>query len=196
MHMGFYFDQTRCTGCYTCMVACKDWHDIPAGPASWIRVSATEKGKFPDLYLSYLFTPCWHCAKPVCADACPVNAMTKREADGIVIVNREVCIGGEKCKFACLKACRYDAPQFGAEPNPRMQKCDLCLDRWAEHKKPICVEACPMRALDAGPLDELKAEYGNSQEAEGFIYSKRINPSVVVRPKPVKTIMANSLVQK
>ncbi|MEE8174036.1 MAG: 4Fe-4S binding protein [Dehalococcoidia bacterium] len=34
--MAFYFDQTRCTGCYACSVACKDWDDVPAGPASWM----------------------------------------------------------------------------------------------------------------------------------------------------------------
>lgn len=36
--VGFYFDQTRCTGCYTCAVACKDWHDIDAGPVNWMQV--------------------------------------------------------------------------------------------------------------------------------------------------------------
>ena len=46
--MGFYFDQTRCTGCYACVVACKDWHDIDAGPVSWMRVNTIEKGKFLD----------------------------------------------------------------------------------------------------------------------------------------------------
>ena len=44
MQMGFYFDQTLCTGCYTCIVACKDWHDVPAGPASWMRLKTVEKG--------------------------------------------------------------------------------------------------------------------------------------------------------
>jgi anaerobic dimethyl sulfoxide reductase subunit B (iron-sulfur subunit) len=39
MQLAFYFDQTRCTGCYTCVVACKDWHDIPAGPASWMLIA-------------------------------------------------------------------------------------------------------------------------------------------------------------
>jgi anaerobic dimethyl sulfoxide reductase subunit B (iron-sulfur subunit) len=32
MQVGFYFDQTRCIGCNACRVACKDWHDIAAGP--------------------------------------------------------------------------------------------------------------------------------------------------------------------
>ncbi len=180
MQRGFYFNQTRCTGCYTCIVACKDWHDIPPGPASWIRVSAVEKGHFPDPSLSYLFTSCWHCASPVCAAVCPSKAITKRESDGIVVVDREACAGGEKCKFACLKACRYNAPQFGVEPNPKMQKCDLCLDRWADNRKPVCVEACPMRALDAGPLEDLKAEYGEGRECDGFLFVARVQPSVVM----------------
>ena len=50
--LGYYFDQTRCTGCYTCTVACKDWHDIPAGPANWLRVATILKGKFPNLFLA------------------------------------------------------------------------------------------------------------------------------------------------
>ncbi len=183
MQLGFYFDQSRCTECDTCIVACKDWHDVPAGPASWIRVKAIEKGRFPELSLSYIFNTCFHCANPVCVKACPVDAITKREEDGVVTVDGEVCVGGEECRFACLKACTYNAPQFGAEPNAKMQKCDLCLDRWVEGKKPICVAACPMRAMDAGPVDELKARYGDVREAEGFVYSGKLIPAVVFKPK-------------
>jgi anaerobic dimethyl sulfoxide reductase subunit B (iron-sulfur subunit) len=61
--------------------------------------------------------------------------------------------------------------------------CTLCLDRAVEHKKPICVEACPMRALDAGPLEELKAHYGNIQGVEGFTYSKKTKPSIIFKPR-------------
>jgi anaerobic dimethyl sulfoxide reductase subunit B (iron-sulfur subunit) len=61
--------------------------------------------------------------------------------------------------------------------------CTFCLDRVAASKKPICVEACPMRALDAGPLDELKEKYGARQEAEGFIYSKKTRPSIIFKPR-------------
>jgi len=192
VQLGFYFDQSRCTGCDTCIVACKDWHDVEAGPASWIKVTAVEKGRFPDLSLSYLFITCFHCADAPCIKACPVSAITKREQDGIVIVDREVCLGGEECKFACRKACPYHAPQFGAEPNAKMQKCDLCLDRWAEKKKPICVGSCPMRALDAGPLEELKAKYGDVREAEGFVYAGKVIPSIVFKPKLQGALLASS----
>jgi len=64
-----------------------------------------------------------------------------------------------------------------------MQKCDLCLDRLEEGKKPICVEACPLRALDAGAMEELQAKYGDIRDAEGFGYSEKLIPSIVFKPK-------------
>ena len=62
-----------------------------------------------------------------------------------------------------------------------MEKCDLCFERWLEEKKPICVEACPMRALDAGPLEELKKKYGDNKHAEGLIYSEKDRPSLILK---------------
>ncbi len=182
MQMGFHFDQSRCLGCYACIVACEDWHDVKEG-ANWVRVTAIERGKFPDLSLSYLFITCLHCSEPLCIKACPVNAIIKREEDGIVIVDRRVCFGSEKCSFACQKVCPYKVPELGPEPNAKMQKCDLCLDRWAEGKKPVCVNSCPMRALDVGSLDKLRAKYGDTREAEGFVYSKRVMPSIIFKQK-------------
>jgi len=182
MQIGFHFNQSRCVGCYTCVVACKDWHDVPAGPASWIRVATLEKGTYPDVSVSFMCTPCYHCAEPSCIAACPVNAITKREEDGIVVVDRDTCLGKDNCQM-CLEACPYDAPQFGAEENAKMQKCDLCLDRLSENKDPICVAACPLRALDAGPIEELRAEYGDTREAEGFAYASDVEPSVVFTRK-------------
>lgn len=178
----FHINQGRCTGCYTCVVSCKDWHDIPAGPASWIRVMTIEQGKYPHPLVDHLPFPCFHCAKPPCVPACPVNAINKRDEDGIVVVDRAACLGKDGCQL-CLEACPYNVPQFGAEKNAKMQKCDFCLDRWAEGHKPICVNACPCRALDAGPMDEMKAKYGSLREAVGFTYDDKINPSVIFRTK-------------
>jgi anaerobic dimethyl sulfoxide reductase subunit B (iron-sulfur subunit) len=52
-----------------------------------------------------------------------------------------------------------------------------------EGKKPICVAGCPTRALDAGPMNEIKAKYGEVQETAGFACSEKIVPSVIFRPK-------------
>ncbi len=182
MQMGFYFNQPRCTGCYACVVACKDWHDVPAGPASWLRLKTIEKGKYPGLFVAFLSTACYHCVNPACVSACPVGAISKRERDGIVVVNREACLGKDNCDM-CLRACSYDAPQFGAAANAKMEKCDFCLGRLAENKRPICVDACPMRALDAGPIEQLRAKYGDIRKAEGFVYSDELIPSIVFKPK-------------
>ncbi len=185
MQVGFYFDQTRCTGCSACRVACKDWNDIPAGPENWMKVLYTEKGKCPDVYVSYMIAPCWHCQDPVCVSACPVTAITKRPEDGIVMVDSNACLGNEECDEKCLKACPYDAPQFGPDKGSKMRKCNFCIGRFTQGKLPDCVEACPVRAMDAGSLAELEKRYGTTTEAEGFKYSKRTKPAVIMKPKPL-----------
>lgn len=193
MQMGFYFDQTRCTGCKACVVACKDWYDIPVGDATRIKILYNEHNKWPDVRVKYLTATCYHCLDPVCADACPENAMFKRDEDGIVDLNVDACVGIDECGGACLKACPYDAPQFGTESNPKMWKCDLCVDRLSKGQEAICVESCPTRALDVAPLDELKEKYGEKEmevargrklkEGDEFFYSSRTNPAVLINPK-------------
>jgi anaerobic dimethyl sulfoxide reductase subunit B (iron-sulfur subunit) len=181
--MGFYFDQTRCTGCYTCAVACKDWHDIESGPVHRMRIIPIEKGVFPAPFAAYLALSCCHCENPPCATVCPAEAIIKRDKDGIVAVDREKCLGKQDCHAACLKACPWDAPQFGPREGAKMDKCDFCLERLENGQQTICVEACPMYALDAAPLAELVKKYGSSIEATGFGYQKKFRPSMVFKPK-------------
>lgn len=114
MQFGFYFDQTRCTGCYTCAVACKDWNDIPAGPACWRRILPMEEGIWPDLFAAYLSTSCHHCAEPICVVVCPARAISKREEDGIVIVDREKCRQAAPCGIIS----NYEKIPFGEMKSP------------------------------------------------------------------------------
>ncbi len=182
MQKGFYFDQSRCIGCHTCVVACKDWHDLPAGPARWRRVLTVEKGIFPTLFVAFLSLACCNCAQPLCARACPVGAIKKNREDGIVAVDGAACLGKDDCGL-CKEACPYGVPQFGPEKHAKMQMCNFCIDRLRENKNPICVDACPMMALDAGPLDQLKAKYGEIKEATGFVHSEEAGPSIIFKPK-------------
>jgi anaerobic dimethyl sulfoxide reductase subunit B len=185
MQYGIYIDQKRCIGCFACVVACKDWHDVPAGPASWIRVKTIEKGRYPDLFVAFLPVLCNHCLNPACVSICPTDAIAKRPADGIVTVDKDKCLGKDECGL-CLEVCLYYAPQFGAEDNPKMQKCDLCIERWAHGKEPVCVISCPMQAIDAGPMDDLRVKYGSCPEAEGFKYNKELAPSITFNSKQDK----------
>lgn len=182
MQLAFYIDQTRCIGCYTCVVACKDWNDIPDGPANWRRLVSIEQGVYPHPFWAFLPVNCWHCAEPTCVLACPEGAIIKRNDDGIVTVDQAACLGRDECGL-CLEMCPYQAPQFGVEENAKMQKCDFCLERWYGGKSPVCVAACPTRALDAGSIDELRSKYSPGLEASGFEHVAHLRPSVVFKAK-------------
>ena len=181
MQLGFYFDQSRCIGCFACVVACKDWHDIQDKELNWIKLLTLENGKYPDVSVNFLVLNCYHCAKPACMEACPVGAIRKRAEDGIVLIDREQCTGINACGL-CREACPYRIPQFGSETNAKAEMCHFCSDRWAEKRKPVCVEACPVEALDAGAFDELQAKYGSTQVAVGFDYVTKLQPSVIFGP--------------
>jgi anaerobic dimethyl sulfoxide reductase subunit B len=180
MQLGFYFDQTRCVGCSTCVVACKDWHDIPAGPATWMEVQCIEEGAFPHVSVAYLIRPCYHCENPACLANCPVEAISKSADSGIVVVDRDICLGQEKCGI-CKEACPYGSPQFGDDANATMEKCDFCQERWDGGEKPVCVGACPMRALDAGEMPELEQQYGQQREMRNFICHESVRPSLIMK---------------
>lgn len=181
---GFYFDSSKCTGCKTCHIACKDrmtglvrakddvmnngvanlpgviWRRVyEYGGGNW---SQNVDGSFEqNVFAYYMSIGCNHCSEPVCVKACPTGAMHKRREDGLVQVATELCIGCE----SCARACPYDAPQLDIERKV-MTKCDGCSDRLAEGKKPICVDSCPLRALDFDTMDNLRAKYG---EGDGHI---------------------------
>ena len=183
MQLGFFFDQTRCVGCHACDVVCRDWHDLQEPGVQWRRLLTTERGAYPKVFVAFLSLSCCHCAEPACAAACPADAISKGATDGVVRVDGEACLGRDACG-ACREACPYGVPQFGPGADAKMQKCTLCPDRLAEGKSPVCVAACPVRALDAGPLEELAARYGAPGDAEGFAYSPSLGPALVVKPKP------------
>lgn len=154
MQKGFYIDTERCVGCRSCEVACKQWNALPprvlgkTGPR-WRRVITVESGAFPNLSIVNVSTACMHCGKPACAAVCPTGAITKRAEDGIVVVNKDKCIGCRYCSFACP----FGVPQFGEEGT--MQKCNLCLERLEQGQEPACTATCPANALHAGTMEEL-----------------------------------------
>jgi anaerobic dimethyl sulfoxide reductase subunit B (iron-sulfur subunit) len=156
---GFSFIKERCVQCFGCEVACKSWRDGELG-VRWRRVYNIWQGRYPKVKNQSASVSCMHCAEPACVKACPVQAIQKREEDGIVIVDRGKCIG---CK-ACLKACIFGAPQFGA--NGKMQKCDMCLNEADLSKEaPPCVETCPTKALQLGKM-ETKEKIGTEQDIQ------------------------------
>ncbi len=182
MQMAFFFNQSRCSGCLTCVTACRQWHSIDHDVGNWRRVETIEKGVFPHLRVSFLSLSCLHCQSPACASSCPTSAIMKREGDGIVLVDPEKCLGEPLCGH-CKEACPYAIPQFNPDQDSKMEKCNFCCDRLDQGKRPICVEACPMGALDSGPFDAFLRRDEDHREAEGFSFSEEVNPSILFKRK-------------
>ncbi|NLE53278.1 MAG: dimethylsulfoxide reductase subunit B [Chloroflexi bacterium] len=183
----FYFDASACNGCKACVIACKSKNALPVG-VNYRRVVQYGNGawvpdpEYPDmlmpsnLFVYSLSVACMHCEDPACVNVCPAKAVEKRD-DGIVVVDSDKCIGCHYCEWACP----YGAPQFDPEDGT-MRKCDFCVDVVEQGEPPYCVAACPMRAMDFGELDELRAKYGDISAIEPLPSPDLTKPAFVLTP--------------
>lgn len=180
---GFYIDSDRCTGCKTCELACKDYKDLPVD-VNYRRIYEYAGGDWQpsgnswqhNVFSYYLSISCNHCEDPACVKVCPSGAMHKNE-DGFVMVNEDICIG---CRY-CHMACPYDAPQYSVSKG-HMTKCDGCYSRVKAGQKPICVESCPLRALDFAPIAELRQKHGELAAVAPLPAKSYTTPNLVIKP--------------
>ena len=147
MQYGFVLDQRRCIGCHACTVACKSENDVPLGDfRTWVKY--TEVGAFPAVRRHFAVLRCNQCTAAPCVTICPVTALHKRK-DGIVDLDKDVCIG---CK-ACMQACPYDALYLNEESGGA-EKCHFCAHRVEQGLKPACEVVCPETAILSGDLHD------------------------------------------
>lgn len=199
MAYGMLIDLKKCVGCHACSVACKEAHGTPPG----VRRSHVEReteGVFPDVKRTIVPMLCMQCEIAPCVENCPTVASIKRE-DGIVIVDKETCIGCQTCIEACPYGARYyradDMGYFGEElneyesvmyvdmPKGTVDKCTFCVERIDGTGEPqACVAACPAGARVFGDLEDIKAE---AEAANGFQLEADVstNPSVWYLPHEV-----------
>ena len=180
MSLGFYFDGTRCVGCKACQVACKDRLNLQkAGPRPR-RVATFEVGTFPTVQMFHVSLGCNHCEEPACVAMCPTGAMFKA-MDGIVLHDDDICI---QCQ-TCVNACPYNAPQVADELDGLIVKCDSCQALREVGMNPVCVDACAMRALDFGDLDDLRSTYGDDlvNEISSLPSATETTPNLIIRAK-------------
>lgn len=133
------FDKKNCMGCHACEIACKQEHELGMGPRL-VRV-IEQSPEFIPIY-------CHHCVEASCKEICPVDAISRNE-QGIVLINNDLCTG---CK-ECIEACPFRAMQFDDNKGIAV-KCDLCIERLADNKKPSCVTVCPTRCIHFDSIEK------------------------------------------
>lgn len=106
-------------------------------------------GEWPNAYFFYLPRLCNHCTDAPCVEACPTGAMFKREEDGLVLRNEDICRGNQQCAAACP----YKKIYFNRARNVS-QHCIGCFPRLEQNVAPACVRQCPGRAVLIGFLDD------------------------------------------
>lgn len=99
------FIHGKCIQCHGCEVACKSWRNVEVG-VNWRKVKISWNGDYLDTKMVPVMVACLQCTKPTCAAACPTKAIKKAENDGVVLVNREECVGCKACLAACPYMCR------------------------------------------------------------------------------------------
>ncbi len=168
---GMLVDTTKCAqGCTDCVDACNQEHGLhglgrPLTDAQYIRkIDLKDDQSGREYSLPML---CQHCATAPCVDVCPTGASFRR-ADGIVLVDKHICIG---CRY-CMMACPYKARSFVHEnltdqvpTTPRgkgtVESCNFCVNRVDRGESPACVEACSTAehgALMFGDLNDPQSE--------------------------------------
>jgi len=170
---GFIVDTTRCIGCGSCVRACKIENKVPDTYfRTWVEryeiddheevhvdspngalESFTSDHVHGKSVVKGFFVPklCNHCRNSACTQVCPVGA-TFHSPDGVVLIDREHCIGCGYCVQACPYGCRYIS-----HPPATADKCTLCYHRIHRGQQTACVYACPREARICGDLNDPKS---------------------------------------
>jgi formate dehydrogenase iron-sulfur subunit len=157
-------DITRCVGCRSCQVACKqanergaDENKFFASPGGYQNPARFTPNTFTYVSFHELDGPdgprwvfvkrqCLHCAGMPCAPICPPQVYGRTES-GVVVADAAVCIG---CA-ACVDACPLHVPSidYWDVPPPRIRKCTFCLSRQQADDVPATVDGRPLSGESA-----------------------------------------------
>jgi molybdopterin-containing oxidoreductase family iron-sulfur binding subunit len=170
-------DLAKCKNARKCVEQCQKSHHLPPNQ-ELMKVYLMQESEEDLPY--WMPKPCFHCDKPLCLEACQTGATIKSE-DGIVLIDKALCIG---CKN-CINACPYSSRHFRRNPFPDqagvhppsnsidspgettgISKCDFCKNLVEEGKLPQCVTACPSGTIYFG--DRIADIVSNGLEQVSF----------------------------
>ena len=193
---GMLIDVNKCgSDCSACVDACKEehgWADTtgrearPKTDAQWIRKANVRDPKTNRKFSLPIM--CQHCEKPACADVCPTGASFQR-MDGIVLVDKHLCIG---CRY-CMMACPYKARSFVHEnvynQKPHMPRgkgtveaCTMCVHRIDVGGIPACAERCGKDGHGAILFGDLNDPMSEIAKTVANFSSKQIRADLGMNP--------------
>lgn len=129
-----------CTGCRTCELACAFAHSINRKPGR-SRIYPLPGGS----HEMWIPVVCLQCEDPACMKSCLVDALSRNEETGAIVLDQDKCV---KC-MACVAACPFGCSLYDAQ-HDLVVKCDLC------DGDPVCAHFCPTRALEFKPIAPLR----------------------------------------
>ncbi len=189
-------DLNRCVGCHACTIACRAEWEVPVGNGyrrNWVKHLGPEETPHG---LAFTFYPglCNHCDNPVCVEVCPadevevvfkdpysnktkkmsVRATYKHPFTGVVLIDKERCLGCGNC----VEACPYHARYLNEDlEEPKADKCTFCFDRVIRGEEPACVKTCIADARIFGDLSDPKSKVYELVHKKGAkpLVSKEVN---------------------
>jgi Fe-S-cluster-containing dehydrogenase component len=177
-------DLDRCSGCDSCVVACKFENGVDLGNY-WCRVIAVgPTGEYPNIEMYWLPVNCQQCENSPCVSVCPTGASYRDANNNVVLIDKEKCIG---CQY-CIYACPYGVRQYNVAEGV-VEKCTLCNhltaqsdgnENWEDsfdpsHAVPPCVHNCPCGARYFGDLDDPNSAASKAVANAGGFGSKKIH---------------------
>ena len=164
---GIIVDLNRCTGCMTCVIACKQ-ENLTRPGVWWNKILELESESLDRI--THLRHACMHCEDPPCLAACSRAAISQR-SDGIVFIDHQKCEGAGDCVAACPygvidinpaadyfpnQTLPYEDERDAQQRHPpgKASICMLCDHRIEDGQEPVCVAGCPSKAMIFGDLDD------------------------------------------
>jgi len=175
MRHAMMIDLDLCVGCQACVSACKEqWDTGPGGARDWVHTFETGTRE-KDLAVTFFPGLCMQCEAHPCTVDCPTGA-TRVDANGVVVVDADVCIGCGNC----VSTCPYGARHVDATKHV-VEKCNLCAPFVARGEQPACVETCPAECRIFGDLDDVTSPVSVAAAARGA--KPLAAPGIDVKPR-------------